>query len=117
MQRVQFSADDAVKSTVDEINSITSKIADLNKKIATASGPEEDLKTVSIRRWKADSPSWGSLALTFVRRPRILSTSAASKSRIAWNSGETLEESPELPFQQAVAIARLLLFSKLQSPV
>jgi flagellar hook-associated protein 1 len=41
-QQVQASADHSVKSTVDEINTITSQIADLNKKISSASGSEEE---------------------------------------------------------------------------
>lgn len=41
LQRVQSSVDHSVKSAVEEINSLTSEIAELNKRIASASGSEE----------------------------------------------------------------------------
>jgi flagellar hook-associated protein 1 len=42
LQRVQYSVNNSVTSTVDEINSITSKIADLNKQIPGAIGSENE---------------------------------------------------------------------------
>jgi flagellar hook-associated protein 1 len=57
VQRVQSSVDNSVKSTVDEINSITSKIATLNKKIPAAAGSGDEFSLRDERQQLLESLS------------------------------------------------------------